>query len=121
MTEVNRDLGDRLIEEGFMIIPSRGPAQQTAFRFGGMFYADPENYDPNFPVTAPGERGIMVRKALNKAVDRETFKAELYKGRVWDSKVHAFHPTLTAWNPQWDEDFEAGVRLRSGSFQAASG
>ena len=72
-----------------------------------MFYADPENYDPNFPVTAPGERGIMVRKALNKAVDRETFKAELYKGRVWDSKVHAFHPTLTAWSPQWDEDWEA--------------
>ena len=42
-----------------------------------MFYADAEKYDPNFPVTAPGERGIMVRKALNKAVDRETFKAEL--------------------------------------------
>ncbi len=107
MTEVNRDLGDNLTEEGFLIIPSRGPAQQTAFRFGGMFYSDPENYDPNFPVTAPGERGIMVRKALNKAVDRETFKAELYKGRVWDSKVHAFHPTLTAWSPKWDEDWEA--------------
>ncbi len=106
MTEVNRDLGDKLVEEGFKIIPSNGPAQQTAFRFGGMFYGDPENYDPDFPVTAPGEIGIKVRKALNKAVDRETFKSELYKGRVWDSKVHAFHPTLTAWNPQWDEDWE---------------
>ena len=106
MTEVNRDLGDKLVEEGFKIIPSNGPAQQTAFRFGGMFYGDPETYDPDFPVTAPGEIGIKVRKALNKAVDRETFKAELYKGRVWDSKVHAFHPTLTAWNPKWDEDWE---------------
>ena len=106
MTEVNRDLGDKLVEEGFVIIPSTGPAQQTAFRFGGMFYADPENYDPNFPVTAPGEVGIKVRKALNKAVDRETFKAELYKGRVWDAKVHAFHPTLTAWSSKWDDDWE---------------
>ena len=109
MTEVNRDLGDKLEaeEEGkFKIIPSTGPAQQTAFRFGGMFYGDAENYDPDFPVTAPGEIGIKVRKALNKAVDRETFKQELYKGRVWDSKVHAFHPTLTAWNPKWDEDWE---------------
>ncbi len=107
MTEVNRDLGDRLVEEGFKIIQSTGPAQQTAFRFGGMFYNDPENYDPNFPVTAPGEIGIMVRKALNKAVDRETFKQELYKGRVWDSKVHSFHSELTPWNPQWDADWEA--------------
>ncbi len=106
MTEVNRDLGDRLVEEGFKIIQSTGPAQQTAFRFGGMFYNDPENYDPNFPVTAPGEIGIKVRKALNKAVDRETFKAELYKGRVWDSKVHSFHDELTPWNPQWDADWE---------------
>lgn len=106
MTEVNRDLGDKLVEEGFKIIPSNGPAQQTAFRFGGMFYGDAENYDPDFPVTAPGEIGIKVRKALNKAVDRETFKSELYKGRVWDSKVHAFHPTLTFWNPKWDEDWE---------------
>ena len=106
MTEVNRDLGDKLVEEGFLIIPSNGPAQQTAFRFGGMFYGDPEAYDPDFPVTAPGEIGIKVRKALNKAVDRETFKTELYKDRVWDSKVHAFHPTLTAWNPKWDEDWE---------------
>jgi ABC-type transport system substrate-binding protein len=107
MTEVNRDLGDRLVEEGYKIIQSTGPAQQTAFRFGGMFYNDPENYDPNFPVTAPGEIGIMVRKALNKAVDRETFKQELYKGRVWDSKVHSFHSELTPWNPQWDADWEA--------------
>jgi peptide/nickel transport system substrate-binding protein len=107
MTEVNRDLGDKLVEEGFEIIQSTGPAQQTAFRFGGMFYNDPENYDPNFPVTAPGEIGIMVRKALNKAVDRETFKQELYKGRVWDSKVHSFHSELTPWNPQWDADWEA--------------
>ena len=107
MTEVNRDLGDRLLEEGFKIIQSTGPAQQTAFRFGGMFYNDPENYDPNFPVTAPGEIGIMVRKALNKAVDRQTFKEELYKNRVWDSKVHSFHPDLTPWNPQWDADWEA--------------
>ena len=107
MTEVNRDLGDRLVEEGFKIIQSTGPAQQTAFRFGGMFYNDPENYDPNFPVTAPGEIGIMVRKALNKAVDRQTFKEELYKNRVWDSMVHSFHPDLTPWNPQWDADWEA--------------
>ncbi len=107
MTEVNRDLGDRLLEEGFKIIQSTGPAQQTAFRFSGMFYNDPENYDPNFPVTAPGEIGIMVRKALNKAVDRQTFKEELYKNRVWDSKVHSFHPDLTPWNPQWDADWEA--------------
>ncbi|CAI7999484.1 Heme-binding protein A [Geodia barretti] len=106
MTEVNRDLGDRLVEEGFKIIQSTGPAQQTAFRFGGMFYADPENYDPDFPVTAPGEIGIKVRKALNKAVDRETFKQELYKGRVWDSKVHSFHPDLTPWDTKWDDDWE---------------
>jgi peptide/nickel transport system substrate-binding protein len=107
MTEVNRDLGDKLVEEGFEIIQSTGPAQQTAFRFGGMFYNDPENYDPNFPVTAPGEIGIKVRKALNKAVDRETFKQELYKGRVEDSKVHSFHHRLTPWNSKWDEDWEA--------------
>jgi ABC-type transport system substrate-binding protein len=106
MTEVNRDLADKLVAEGFNIIQSTGPAQQTAFRFGGMFYSDPENYDPDFPVTAPGEIGIKVRKALNKSIDRETFKQELYKGRVWDAKVHAFHPDLTAWNPKWDEDWE---------------
>ena len=106
MTEVNRDLGDKLVEEGFKIIQSTGPAQQTAFRFGGMFYSDPENYDPDFPVTAPGEIGIKVRKALNKAVDRETFKQELYKGRVWDSKVHSFHPDLTPWDTKWDDDWE---------------
>jgi len=106
MTEVNRDLGDKLVEEGFKLINSTGPAQQTALRFGGMFYNDPATYDPDYAVTAPGEIGIKVRRALNKAVDRETFKSELYKGRVEDAKVHSFHPRLTPWNPDWDRDWE---------------
>ena len=53
------------------------------------------------------ETGILVRVAINRAIDREVIRATLFRGQGEFMKVFGFHPTVPGWNPQWDVDFDA--------------
>ena len=49
---------------------------------------------------------LNIRKALNKAVDRDAIKQEIYLGRATNNYRHAFHPANEGWNPAWVENWE---------------
>ena len=112
LTEVNKDLTDDLVRTGSKLIKSRGPAQQVQINFGGLYFGTEDEdrnkfigttgtLDPDLPFT-----NIKVRQAMNKAIDRETIKQELYKGRVTAEYVHGFYEGLPGWDPTWADRFE---------------
>ena len=50
---------------------------------------------------------IKVRKALSKAVDRDAINTAYFGGKGVPVHNHAFVPTRSYWNPEWDKRFAA--------------
>ena len=113
LTEVNKDLTDQLVNKGYKLVKSTGPAQQVQINFTGLYFGTEDEardkyvgttgkLDPDLPFT-----DIKVRQAMNRAIDRETIRLELYKGRVTPSYVHGFYEGLPGWDDTWAERFDA--------------
>jgi len=111
LTEVNKDLGDQLVAQGYKLVRSRGTAQQVQINFGGLYFGteDKESgrylgttgaLDPNVPWTKK-----KVRQAMNKAINREELRQVLYKGRAEPMYVHGYYPDLPGWDPTWEKRF----------------
>lgn len=93
--------------EGMEIVNSGIGGTHTMFLFGGLYFiTGDEAYDPSIPWAAPGEKGRMVRQALNKAVDRDEINEFIFKGGGAPYRVVDYHPTLPGFNPEWDERWE---------------
>jgi len=50
---------------------------------------------------------IKVRQALSKAVDRDAINTAYFGGKGVPVHNHAFVPTRSYWNPEWDKNFDA--------------
>jgi peptide/nickel transport system substrate-binding protein len=73
----------------------------------GQYYVSKVNWTPDQdPWAAPGQKGILVREALNRAVNREQIINVLFKGRGEPAFNTTFHPSLEGWNPEWQTKFE---------------
>lgn len=93
--------------QGMEIVNSGIGGTHTMFLFGGLYFiTGDEAYDPSIPWAAPGEKGRMVRQALNKAVDRDEINEFIFKGGGAPYRVVDYHPTLPGFNPEWDERWE---------------
>lgn len=112
LTEVNKDLTDQLVSQGNKLVKSTGPAQQVQINFTGLYFGtEDESRDKYVGTTGKLVEDlpftdVRVRQAINKAIDRETIRQELYKGRVTPSYVHGFYEGLPGWDPTWADRFE---------------
>ena len=92
---------------GMKIVNSGVGGLHTMFLFGGQYYMPgDEALDPSIPWSAPGEKGRLVRQALNKAIDRDEINEFIFKGGGAPYRVVDYHPTLPGWNPEWDERWD---------------
>jgi len=112
LTEVNKDLTDQLVNRGYKLVKSTGPAQQVQINFTGLYFGtEDESRDKYIGTTGKLVEdlpftNIKVRQAINKAIDREAIKQELYKGRVTSEYVHGYYDGLPGWDPTWADRFE---------------
>ena len=105
---------------GMRVIQGTQEAAQTFFAFGGLYGSGtelwygkgnsgtegdtekyPDIYTPGLPL-----ENVNVRKALNKAIDRDVINSEIYLGRATPNYLEAFHPNNEGWNPAWVERWE---------------
>lgn len=101
-------LGPELAREaerrGRKIISSRVGTNQVALTPLWAYKSSKGPADPS-PENVLLEK--EVRKALNKAIDREEIIDELYHGRAKPLYVWGWHPDLLpGWNPEWEDRFE---------------
>ena len=102
-----RDGLTQAADNGMRIINSGIGGLHTMFVFGGLYFTSGEEaYDPSIPWAAPGEKGRLVRQALNKAINRDEINEFIFKGGGAPYRVVDYHPTMPGWNPEWDERWE---------------
>ena len=124
---VSRDLEPVLAAGGMEINRSSLSAIIYGFAFGGSHFEfdkiEAAGYDMSFkrnqffprvldqayydlsPWTHP-VTGILVREAMNRAIDRQTIQDTLFAGEGDLMHIYGFHRTLPGWNPQWEADFD---------------
>ena len=107
MVDVPKVLHQQAIDEGMEIIESPLPTVGLTIIPFGQYYVTEVNWNPDTePWNAPGETGVLVRQAMNRAIDRDQIINELFKGRGEPMYNTIFHPSLEGWNPRWEEEFD---------------
>ena len=107
MVDVPKVLHQQAIDEGMEVFESPLPSVGLTILPLGQYYASQVNWNPDTePWNAPGETGILVREALNRAINREQIINQLFKGRGEPMYNTIFHDSLEGWNPRWADEFE---------------
>ena len=107
MVDIAKVLHDQATANGMVVLQSDLPDVNLSIMMLGQYYVSKVNWKPEQdPWAAPGEAGIKVREALNRAVNRDQIFNVLFKGRGEPAYNTAFHQTLEGWNPEWQTKFK---------------
>ncbi len=107
MVDIPKVLHQQAIDEGMEILESPLPTVGLTILPLGQYYVTEVNWNPDTePWNAPGETGVLVRRALNRAINREQIINELFKGRGEPMYNTIFHDSLEGWNPRWVDEFD---------------
>ncbi len=90
---------------GMRVIQSTQETVQTLLQFGGMHFENTEKWPDHWDPTTPFNK-INIRKAMNKAIDRDAIRDEIYLGRATPNYKMAYHPNNEGWNPEWVTKWE---------------
>ena len=107
MVDVPKVLHQQAVDDGMEVFESPLPSVGLTILPLGQYYASQVNWNPDTePWNAPGETGVLVRHALNRAINREQIINELFKGRGEPMYNTIFHDSLEGWNPRWADEFD---------------
>ena len=91
---------------GLEVVKSTVPSTPVYAMFGGNYLNDSPDYDPTIPWAAPGEVGLKVREAMNRAVNRDEIRETILGGRGDDMAVTFWHSSLPGWDQSWIDDYD---------------
>ena len=107
MVDVPKVLHQQAVDEGMEVFESPLPSVGLTIVPFGQYYVTEVNWNPDTePWAAPGETGVLVRQAMNRAINREQIINELFKGRGEPMYNTIFHDSLEGWNPRWADEFD---------------
>ena len=122
MVDVPKVLHQQAVDEGMEIIESPLPTVGLSIVPFGQYYVTQVNWNPDTePWTAPGETGVLVRQAMNRAIDREQIINELFKGRGRADVQHHLPRHAGGLEPALGRRVRREVRLRSRTGEATAG
>ena len=91
---------------GLEVVKSSIPSTPVYSMFGGNYLASSPDYDPTLPWAAPGEVGLKVREAMNRAVNRDEIRDTILGGRGENMAVTFWHSSLPGWDQSWIDNYE---------------
>ena len=108
ISDVDRALQKDAVAKGMKIIPSKLPAMQHQWHFGGMYFATPDKLDPKMPFV--DKRGA----AGHEHGDQSPGHCQCPPGRKVAAHTGHWVPPASStrrlwpaiWNPDWDKRFE---------------
>ncbi len=123
LATIDRALVGQALDDGLDIAESQVVAVNSMMVFGGLYYATKEgpdfdpysaaSYDSTVPWAAPGETGKLVRQAMNKAIDRDAIRENIFDGQGAEGRVAGLIPSAEAfggeyagYNPDWEGRWE---------------
>ncbi|MDE2779703.1 MAG: ABC transporter substrate-binding protein [Chloroflexota bacterium] len=104
---LSRELQLEAGRRGMLPAAAGVPTNYLSLFLGGMYFSDGDPaYDANVPWANP-TTGILIRQAMNKAINREEMLNHVLKGDGELMYNTAYHPVLgNGYNPQWEDDWE---------------
>ena len=108
VTSLPEDLLPQAEKPGFKTLNSRLPGLRTFFTFLCCFMKEFNDYTQGMYVPPEGPTPMMdvrVRKALNKAVNRDQLNKAFFGGKGEPMIVNHMHPSRPGWNPDWEKRF----------------
>ena len=123
LATIDRALVGQALDDGLDIAESQVVAVNSMMVFGGLYYSTKEgpafdpysaaSYDPTVPWAAPGETGKLVRQAMNKAIDRDAIRENIFDGQGAEGRVAGLIPSAEAfggeyagYNSDWEDRWE---------------
>ena len=114
ITNVPEDLLPQAIGAGMKVVQGNVPGLRTALRprccflepatleTRGKLATTTEYKYPDTPLL-----DVRVRKALNKAIDRDAINQAFFGGKAQIMYLNPHHPTRLGWDPSWETRFPA--------------
>ena len=123
LATIDRALVGQALDSGLDIAESQVVAVNSMMVFGGLYYSTKEgpnfepysaaSHDPTVPWAADGEAGKLVRQAMNKAINRDAIRENIFDGQGAEGRVAGLIPSAEAfggeyagYNADWESDWE---------------
>ena len=106
IVSLSRDVQSQALDAGMKLVTSSQPSRQSELTLGGSYYSNPEVLDFDKSPWSDPKVGVLIREAMNRAIDREEIRDTLFLGQGDFLKVLAFHPGLEGYNTEWDTKFD---------------
>ena len=102
-SDLSRDVYPDAFNRGMKVVSSNNQNNQSFGFFGGNFMST----DNEFFVGPLPWNDILVREAMNRAIDRDAILDAIFSGQATKVVVPVFAPFTEGWSDRWVEDFEA--------------
>jgi ABC-type transport system substrate-binding protein len=103
VTTLPRDLqADVEKRGGYKVIQGKLPGFRAFMTWHCCWLNDPADPSKGWVHPESPLRDVKVRKALNKAINRDEINKPFFDGKGERRLLHNFHPTWPGWNPQWE-------------------
>ncbi len=114
LATVPPDLAKSAEAQGFKSVEGKAPGLHIMGGFYGVWLnkrigaQEQLNADPNATYVFPNSplMDVRVRRALNKAIDREAINKAFLRGKGTPIYNEYFHPDRPGWNPEWEKRFK---------------
>ena len=104
LTVLPNDLVAGMEARGFRSIAANTAGTQVFLNILGSYLKDPANSDELVHPDTP-TNNIQVRRALNKAVNRDAINAAFYAGKGEPMHLLFYHSTWAGWDPSFESRF----------------
>ena len=100
------DLMIEATKQGMKTLRGQVPGLRTFMRAHCCNYLDPK--DPSKGMKYPDSPlwDVRVRRALNKAINRDELNKAFFGGKGENIINNHFHPTRPGWNPDWEKRYQ---------------
>jgi len=106
IASMSRELQFEAAKRGMKPAAAAVPTNYLSLFFGGLYFRDGDaDFDPTVPWADP-DTGILIRQAMNKAINRQEMIDFVLRGDGVPMYNTALNPSLLGWNPKWETDFE---------------
>ena len=115
VTQLPTELLPQAESDGARIVDAKIPGRRIGMSLLGCYYAEPPSVDElSADVFVSGDRkfpdspmcDIDVRKAINKAIDRDALNQAFYGGEAEQMFQWYWQPELPGFNPEWEEQWD---------------
>jgi ABC-type transport system substrate-binding protein len=105
VTALPKDVQKEAVAKGNKVIGSQVPGLRTFLSFLGGYLADIKDPSKGFLYPDSPMNDVRVRRALNKAVNRDELNKAFFDGKGEPMVLNHFHPQREGWNPDWEKRF----------------